>query len=60
MEVSALEDRDAGKKVSNPFNTKGDGVSLMAIYFLTSVPVYHNSVRTCLLALKSVFASRIT
>jgi hypothetical protein len=29
---------DAGKKVSTPFNTKGAGVSLMVIYFLTSVP----------------------
>jgi hypothetical protein len=31
----------AGKKVSNPINIKGDGVRLMAIYFLTSAPVYN-------------------
>jgi hypothetical protein len=30
----------AGKKVRNPFNTKRDGVSSIAIYFLTRVPVY--------------------
>jgi hypothetical protein len=30
--------RDAGEKLNNPFNAKGDAVSLAAIYFLTSVP----------------------
>jgi hypothetical protein len=31
--------RDAGRKVSNPFNTKGGGESLMTICFLTGLPV---------------------
>jgi hypothetical protein len=34
---------DAGKKGSDPFDTKDDGVSLMAIYFLISVTGYHTS-----------------